>query len=179
MTPHHCSICGQPHDLEHLEPAFARPDAFLSIPPERRATRANDSDEGCILVSEDGKELAYYLRTVLPILVRGEITPIRWGVWVEVDHETYMTVVAHAEDSDQGSLGPFPAALANRLPHYPDTLGLVGSVRPTSPATRPTFRLASTVNHPFVREATNGVQAERALEWRLWTIHPPPPMSNR
>jgi hypothetical protein len=173
MTLLRCSICGQPHDLERLEPAFPRPDGFLSIPSERRQNRANDTDDGCILVSEDGQTLTYYLRTVLPVPIRGEVEPIRWGVWVEVDYETYMTVVAHQADPEQASLGSFPATLANRLPHYPSTLGLAGAIRPTSPATRPVFHLAPSSDHPFAREATGGVLPERAIEWRLWIVHPP------
>jgi hypothetical protein len=172
MIPVHCPTCGGRHDLAHLEPSFSRPDAFIQIPSERRTGRAPDNDEGCILVSEDGKTLTYYVRTVLRIPVHGELNPIGWGVWAEVDHGSYMTIVTHVDDPDQAALGPFPGTLANRLPHYPDTLGLPGSIRLTGPVTRPEFSLAPGSEHPFAREATVGVVPERALEWRLWSIHP-------
>ena len=172
MIPVQCPTCGGRHDLAHVEPSFSRPDAFTQIPPEHRSGRARDSDEGCILVSEDGQTLTYYVRTVLRISVRGESKPIGWGVWAEVDHDSYMTIVTHVDDPNQAALGPFPGTLANRLPHYPDTVGLPGSIRPTGPRTRPEFRLAPDSEHPFALEANGGVVPERALEWRLWTVHP-------
>ena len=168
-----CSICGEPHDLGNIDPAFTRPEAYVQIPPDQRGTRANHGDEGCIVVSEDGSTLTYYVRAVLYVPIRGEAKPIGWGLWVEVDHATYMTVGDHLQDLHQSSLGPFPATLANRLPHYPETLGLPGTVQPTGPTTRPTFRFSPLSTHPFAKEALNGVLPERALEWRLWSIHPP------
>ena len=173
MTHFRCPTCGEPHNLEQIEPAFSRPDALLLIPAAEREGRARQSDEGCILVSEDGTTLSYFIRTVLPVTIRAEPRPIRWGVWAEVDQHTYLTIAEHFDDAEQALLGPYPATLANRLPHYPETLGLQGVVQPTTSTTRPEFRLSPTSDHPFVREVTVGVLPERALEWRLWSVHPP------
>ena len=171
MTKVRCSQCGKEHDLGGVEPSFSRPDAFFEVPLEERERRINHSDEGCLISSKDGQELACFFRTVLRVPVKGERGSISWGLWVEVSSEAYVRVCDLSKDSDQAAEPPFPCTVANDIPNYPSTRGLPGTMRLTSPTTRPSLVVVSESTHPFAIEASAGVHFERSLEWRAWFAH--------
>jgi hypothetical protein len=168
-----CPQCGEFHDLSKIEPSFRRPDALLPIPLDQRPARVRDSDEGCLISSEDGQNLRSFVRTVLRVPLRGEPGTIAWGVWVELSPRHYFELVESSDQIDQPMTAPFPSTLANEIPGYSGTLNLPGHTRLVSPHLRPVFALSPDLDHPFAREAREGVHAERAMEWRFRAVHPP------
>ena len=167
-----CSKCGAEHDLSGIEPTFKRPDAFIGVPAAERERRVSHSDDTCLITSVDGKDLTCFLRVMLRVPIRGESRPIGWGLWVEVDAQTYWRVSELWNDEDQNAEPPFTCALANEIPNYPSTLGLPAMMRLERPGVRPSVVLAPGSDHPFALEARMDVHLERALEWRLWSVHP-------
>lgn len=87
-----CSRCGKEHDLGQIEPSFSRPDAYFSVPSAERERRINESDDACLITSQDGQHLACFIRAVLYVPILGEETTIGWGLWVEVNHRAYWRV---------------------------------------------------------------------------------------
>jgi hypothetical protein len=169
-----CSTCGSEHDLSHIEPSFRRPDAYSAVPPEERPRRINESDEACLIVTADGQDLACFIRAILKIPIIDERKSIGWGLWVEVDQESYWRVASVWDDPNQSAEPPFACTVANEIPGYPSTRGLPGIIQLTGPHLRPLLTLTAESSHPFALETQVGVQFERALEWRSWFVHPSP-----
>jgi len=166
-----CSRCGQEHDLSRTEPSFWRPDAFFSVPEEARNGRISHNDDTCLIASTDGQSLTCFLRTVLEVPIKGEGRTIGWGLWVEVSDQAYQRVDELWEAPNQSEEPPLSCTLANEIPEYAGSRGLPGTIRLTSPTTRPSLVLASDSKHPFAVEAREGVHFERSLEWRSWFFH--------
>jgi hypothetical protein len=171
MTKIRCSQCGREHDLDRIEPAFRRPDAYFAVPREERHRRISDSDNACLITTEDGQELACFVRAVLHVPIRDEGSRIGWGLWVQIDDQAYWRIASVWDDHDQAAEPPFPCMVANDIPTYPSTRGLRGAIQLTDPDTRPSLTLASDCEHAFAVEARTGVLAGRALEWRSWFAH--------
>jgi hypothetical protein len=101
----------------------------------------------------------------------GEGSIIGWGLWVEVNHQTYWRIGSIWDDPNQNAGPPFVCTLANDIPNYPRTLGLPGLIQLSGLRSRPVLTLAADSEHPFAVEARKGVHFERALEWRSWSVH--------
>ena len=166
-----CATCGRVHDLQAIEPAFRRPDAFFEVDEALRERRISDGEGACLITSPDGRDLRCFVRTILYVPIRGEVKPIGWGVWVELDAPSYWRIGELWESQDQHAEPPFACTLANAVPNYPSTLGLAGTLQLRSPTLRPALALSASA-HPFAVEARAGVSFERALEWRAWFTHP-------
>jgi hypothetical protein len=171
MTKILCRECGREHDLDRIEPAFERPDAYVAVPREERQRRISDSDSACLIASEDRHELACFVRALLHVPITDEGSRIGWGLWVQIDDHAYRRVVSLWDDPDQAAEPPFPCTVANDIPNYPSTRGLPGVIRLTGPHTRPSLTLALDCEHAFAVEARTGVLNKRALEWRSWCVH--------
>jgi hypothetical protein len=166
-----CSQCGEEHDIFTIEPRYARPDAFVRIPPEERDSRTHAGDDWCRLRDASSQNQQWFLRVTLPFEVRGEGRLLNWGVWVEVSETVYARVMQLWEDENQVSEPPLPAAMANELPGYPSTLGLQGTMRLQGRNTAPRFFLQPGLQHPLAAEQRSGVYPERALEWVSRFLH--------
>ena len=160
-----CRRCGVEHDLSDMEPSYSRPDAYLAVPPTERTLRTSASKDACRVRDAADTKRQYFLRVLLPMMVRGEEQNCCWGVWVEVDEAAYARVDELWEDAAQANEPPFPGTLANSLKGYESTMGLPGSVQLTGPTSVPVFRLAETVPHPLTTEQREGVHPERVVEW--------------
>ena len=119
MTKFRCHQCGREHDLSAIEPAFGRPDAYFAVPLEMRPRRISDSDNACLISSEDGQELACFVRTVLHVPIRDDGSRIGWGLWVEIDDRDYWRIASVWDDPDQAAEPPFRCTVANDVPNYP------------------------------------------------------------
>ena len=173
MTAIRCHTCGEEHDLGGIEPSFTRPDAFFAVPLDQRSRRINADNDTCLISSEDGQDLACFIRAVLRVPIEGAGTTIGWGLWVEVSDQTYWRVSAVWNEPDQSQEPPFPCTVANEIPNYPSTCGVPGTMRLTGVRTRPSLVLAEDSLHPFAVEARSGVLLARSLEWRSWAVHRP------
>jgi len=166
-----CSQCGKEHDIFSIEPRYARPDAFLPIPPDERDFRVRSGDDWCRLRDRDGRNEQFFLRVTMPFEVLGEQRSLHWGVWVEVSDSVYRRVMDLWDDPQQADEPALTGHLANQLPDYPPTTGLPGSIHLISPNSAPQFRLDSEVGHPLAAEQRSGVYPERALEWVSRFMH--------
>ena len=160
-----CPRCGVEHDLSDMEPSYSRPDAYLAVPPTERASRTSVGKDACLVRDAADTKRQYFLRVLLPMMVRGEDRACCWGVWVEVEEAAYARVEALWKDAAQSNEPPFLGALANSLKGYEGTMGLPGSIQLTGPTSVPVFTLAESVQHPLATEQREGVHPERVVEW--------------
>jgi hypothetical protein len=160
-----CSRCGKEHEL--LEPSFRRPDIVAEMSTEQKQRRVEkDGDDLCIVRAGDGDEVRrYFLRAVLPVRItdRGEDT--RWGLWVEVPEANARRAWDLWNSPAQNHEPAFAGCIANRIPGYLDTIGLLVEVQLTGPTTRPRALFASTVDHPFAVDCRAGVTTHTVLAW--------------
>jgi hypothetical protein len=173
MDRANCPTCGEEHDLSDFEPTYRRPDAFLAVPTKERYYRTVAGSDDCRVRDEDESNERFFLRVLLPIPVRGTAETCRWGVWVEVDPESFARTRELWDASEAEQLGEprFPARLNNELKGYVGTLGLRGLVQLTGPNTAPRFTLDSSLDHPLAAEQRHGVYPERVVEWLAAHIH--------
>jgi hypothetical protein len=167
-----CAECGEEHDLSGIEPSYRLPDAVLPMSEADREARVRDTKDYCIIYPEpDGGAPRCFVRGLLPVVIRGQSESLRWGLWVEMGPAAFDRVWNLWDDPGQRREPPLACWVANRIKRYPSTLGLPAELQLESPSTRPTIRLAGGLDHPFAREAQEGVDLPRSLEWRAWHLH--------
>ena len=159
-----CATCGEDHDL--LDPTFRRPEAVVSLPKAERAARVKESDDLCALwAASEAESHRYFVRCVLKVALLDAEGEAAWGLWAEVGEADFRLIVEKWSDPQQAELPPMAALLANRIPAYPETLGLPATLRLTGPTTRPDLTLSGSSIHPFAMECQNGVCTHRVMEW--------------
>jgi hypothetical protein len=166
-----CSSCGDEHDLSEMEPSYDRPDAFFGVPPEERERRTLFGGGEGRIRDDDDQDRRHFLRALLRMRVRGEARDCAWGIWVEIDAESWRRTTDRWDDPDQADEAPFAAQLANALRGYEGTLGLPGRVRLTGAESTPDFVLDAGLDHPLGREQREGVYPERVIEWLVAHLH--------
>lgn len=160
-----CSICGSEHPIEVIEPAFGRPDAYVTLTNEERASYAQADDDLCRIDDPTGGPSRWFVRAVLPVALTESDEATHWGLWTEVDEAVFQRILELWNKPDQISEPPLPAVLANHIPTYPETIGLPCALQLTGPTTRAEIVLPDDVEHPLVAEYQTGVTAHRAIEW--------------
>jgi hypothetical protein len=160
-----CPKCGNEHDLSESEVGFSLPDVVYAMDEPTRTKRAVCSVDLCAV---DGAR--YFVRGVLYLPVRGRDEPFGWGVWAEISREAFNRCVERWEDPQQGSEPPFEGRLANRLPEYTDTVGLVVDAQLTGLKTRPVFALRDS-DHALAVDQRDGIDLVRVLELVSPYIH--------
>jgi hypothetical protein len=159
-----CATCGEDHDL--LDPTFRRPEAVVTLASAERAARVKESDDLCaIWAASEGESHRYFIRCVLKVALLDAEGQTAWGLWAEVAEADFRHIVEKWSDPQQASLPPVEALLANRVPDYPETLGLPATLRMTGPTTRPELAFDRLSIHPFAIECQNGVCTHRVMEW--------------
>jgi hypothetical protein len=159
-----CPTCGEEHEL--LDPAFRRPEAVVGLSDVDRAARVKESDDLCaIWADSDAEPHRFFVRCVLNVALLDAEQPAAWGLWAEVAEPDFKRIVEKWADVDQASLPPMLASIANRVPGYPDTVGLPAALHLTGPATRPVLTFAGPSPHPFVQECERGVCTHRVMDW--------------
>jgi hypothetical protein len=159
-----CSQCDEDHVL--LDPVFRRPEAVVILSDEERAFRVKDGNDVCF-IREDASNLRirYFVRCVLKVRLLDAEGESAWGIWAEVGEADCRRILDAWTDPDQAALPAMEATIANRVPGYPDTLGLPATLRLTGPTTRPALELTGDSIHPFAREVHAGVCTHRVMEW--------------
>jgi len=89
----------------------------------------------------------------------------RWGLWAEVAEKDLTRVLALWDDPRQADEPAFAAIVANRVPGYPETIGLPVEMRLTGPSSRPALAFDASNHHPFAAECREGVPVHRVVEW--------------
>ena len=184
-----CSVCGQIHPPAPTSYSIRAPDAYIAIPDEERASRAQISAEQCIL---DERQFFLRGRIVLPILdqqnqpapelldprsgpapeIRLEAPYFAYGCWVEVSPKNFFRAHELWKTTGRENEPPFPGYLANELHHYPRTLGLEVLVA-TQPVGRRPHLTVLDQTHPLAQEQATGITAERIQRIAEQILHHP------
>jgi hypothetical protein len=158
-----CAICREPHD--GLATVFGPngPDPWASATDEDRA-RGEINRDMCVLPM--GDETHYFVRGELPLpIIDSDNEVFVWAVWVSLSTKNMKKTVEHWEDPDRATLPPMFGWLCNWLaPYEPATTNLAVNVHTRAPGVVPWFELDPTVDHPLVREQTQGVSLHRVAE---------------
>jgi hypothetical protein len=165
-----CQQCGAYHDVFEIQPRFGFPEAYLEVPANERERYTRSGSDWCVLRDDTSRD-RYFLRATLPFVVHGEPRPYSWGIWVEVDKAGYDRASELWDLTPDASEPPIPAVVANRLPAYPETMGLPGFLHLAPAGVAPNFVLDPSVDHPLANEQRAGVHPERALEWASPFLH--------
>jgi hypothetical protein len=138
----------------------------VNLSSEERAARVKEGDDLCAIWSQsDDERHRYFVRAVLKVPLLDANDGTGWGLWVEVAESDFQTIVATWSDPQQGKIPLIAAVIANRVPGYPETMGLPLTLRLTGPTTRPQLAFADTSDHPFATECRRGVSCHRVMEW--------------
>lgn len=148
-----CSECGVEHNGA---PSFSysMPSYCSDVPAEERAARTKLNDDFCIVDSE-----FFFIRTCLEIPIHGFAEPFTWGVWVSVSQANFELYAQGFKDPHQS--GNYFGWFDNRLPFYPQTLGLKTRALVQPAGKRPLLELEPT-DHPLSIDQRDGVSRERA-----------------
>ena len=136
------------------------------MPPADRARSVVENDDLCALKSADGAK-RFFLRGLITVPLRDAFPrqDVHWGIWAEIARADFDDVVWRWKQKRQSLHPLFKGTLANRVPRFPDTIGLRVEVQLTGPKTRPDFFFLDGQQHPFIEECRRGVTTHRAAEW--------------
>jgi hypothetical protein len=103
----------------------------------------------------------HFIRCTLEIPIHNFDDTFMWGVWLRIAYEDFIDYWEHFEENDRE--GHYTGWLGNRLPVYPDTLGLAGSANLQPHGRRPVIALDPS-DHPLSIDYHNGISWEKAVE---------------
>lgn len=151
-----CSTCESWHegfpDIGYSQPAYA-----AGIPADERDTRVLLTSDLCVVDNEH-----FFIRCILPVPLRGTDELFCWGVWSTLSKKNFKRYEASYDD-DMSDWDPMFGYLSNRLPNYPDTLGLKLLVKTQAQGQRPIATLEPT-DHPLAIEQRDGMPVEAAID---------------
>ncbi len=150
-----CATCGQTHEGLPLDYAFRLPDEVHALHYIDRYRRSRSNADLCTM-----DESRYFFRGVIPVPFKDSGEEFCWGVWVEVSRENHELYASGFHD-DLSEVPRFIGHLANDIPGYDGTIGLVVEVQLMSGNDRPSFYFPNTVLHALADEQRNGISSER------------------
>lgn len=159
-----CAVCGSEHELDAMEPAFSRPDAFMRLSETERNSNARASNDLCEIALPQFMK-RQFVRATLPVHVEARDHEFRWGLWVELAETDFNRILDLWDDDQQAGEPPMQAQIANRIPGYPDTNGVRVTLRLKGPTTRPEISIPDSADHRFLHECRKGVGAHQAALW--------------
>jgi hypothetical protein len=124
-----CATCGVALPDLPLDFAYSLPDCVFALLPEERSPRCNAD------FAELGERK--FVRGLLPVPVQGS-EEFRYGVWLEVDADTFQRVLRSWNDPDTFRTLTFSGRLANAVePFGATTLGVEVEVATRGENARP------------------------------------------
>ena len=161
-----CSQCGQAHPLDEMEGSFRLPDVAARLPAWRRWLTVRSDGNFCAI---GGRR--FFVRGLLGFPVREWGEAYCWGIWVEVDRDTYDHLARTRYDEGREAGPPRRGALANELPLFGQpTLGAAVAVRVQPVGSAPHFIVADP-GLPVAREQHAGIGLERVMEFTHFAVH--------
>lgn len=163
-----CPCCDKPVTPGNIEPTFRKPQAFIELSREARAACITSS-EVCVIDNKKPSE-RFFVRAVMPASVLGRERPLNWGVWVEFPDFASLKRYDKLERDPAAAGATFNVTLANRVPGYPDTVGLPGTLTlGDNPNHRARFspedEAPEDEAHQLVEELSEPVPEHRVHEW--------------
>jgi hypothetical protein len=150
-----CGTCGQEHPGLPSDYAYGLPDDVYSLGYLERYKRSRSNADLCTLDEE-----RFFVRGVLPIPFVSSDKEFVWGLWVEVSEEQHNLYLDGYYD-DLSDNPRFEARLANTIPGYIESSGLIVDVQFRSGNDRPTFHFSSNASHLLAREQRYGITQEQ------------------
>ncbi|MBD1865643.1 DUF2199 domain-containing protein [Trichocoleus desertorum] len=159
MKHYRCTICEQDHSDVPMDIAQPRPIDYYAIPPEARDERITITADLCCI---DDKR--YFLRGYMPIPVQDSPEVFGWGVWTEVEENSFYRYIELYE-VDGTKEPPFPGLLSAALNCYqPSTYQLPLYVQLRGAQDRPLLSFPEQVQHPLAQEQRDGITMARVYE---------------
>lgn len=152
-----CATCGRVQEGLPTDLAFDAPYHYHVLTEEQRRTRARLTSDLCDI---DGKD--FFIRGCLGIPIAGTEQEFVWGVWVSLSERHFSRYVEVFEADPPPAEGPWFGWLCNRLPGYPDTLGLKTSVALRPRRERPRITLEPG-EHPLAVHQRTGIALDDLL----------------
>ncbi len=151
-----CSSCNEMHEgLPDV--TFGRPDAYDILSEEERIERALLNDDFCII---DGNR--YFLRCIAEAPIQGFSERFGWGLWCEVPWTGFKKVWEAYSYEDAPQEFEISGHIANRLQHYPDTLGISCQVKLLDDDMRP-HAIITDLDHLLGQHQAEGLTLDEAV----------------
>ena len=161
-----CAVCGQHHDARLLDVRAGRPELWLTVPEDELETRTWEAGDFCT-VDDEGGRTHRYVRGLIEIPVPELDHRFAYGVWVEVETDSFNDALRRYYDPDvlAGDVQlAYEGWLATSLPAYPrPTVGLPGSLALRAGNLAPAFVLDD-VGHALSDEQHEGISLHRVEE---------------
>jgi hypothetical protein len=159
-----CATCGKVHEGSPSY-GFSSPWYYAQLSEPDRAN-ASLSDDTCTITDEGHTD--YFVRAVVEVPIHGVEDGFLWGVWVSLSKASFDRYVATYNDPDESDT--YFGWFSNRLPFYPDTIGLKTQVHPRKGGLRP-FLEIERAGHPLAEDLADGISVERAQHIAETFIH--------
>jgi hypothetical protein len=153
-----CEQCGEVHAGLPTDWGFKKPDDIQSLSYIDEYLRARSNIDLATL-----NESRYFIRGVLSLPFQHKDGYFGWGIWVEVSKENHDQYVANFFN-DASNFPRFDGKIANALPGYLSTRGVLVSVQLGNSTQRPTFWIVPESSHELGREQEMGISAQRHHE---------------
>jgi len=157
-----CGFCGDVHEGAPSV-AYKSPDACHAIPEAQRGDDTRLQADFCMVEARD-----YFIRCTLEIPILDCNDTFMWGVWLRVGYVDFVDYWEHFEEDDRE--GCYSGWFGNRLPVYPDTLGLAGCAVLQPHGKRPIIELDPT-DHPLSLDYQHGISWDQAVEIAQIAMH--------
>lgn len=152
-----CGCCGKELGEFTFDKAYQMPDEIWNLNEDERSERAKIKPDLCRLDNR------YFLRGVAYLPVMGTDKDFGWGIWAEISEEKFFEYVKNYSEDNSG-VQPYLGKVANSLPYYPETLGIVLHVQLGDETQRPAF-IISEPGHLLTKEQLSGIALERVHEF--------------
>jgi hypothetical protein len=153
-----CETCGREHVGLPMDVASAKPGDFLAIPAGERARRCNLTTDLCVI-----DKSRFFLRGVLYVRVVDAEAPFGWGLWAEVNEQSFKRYMA-LYSADGTEERPFRGQLSvEDRPGYEGLDGHTVMIQLRLATERPTFTLAPS-EHLLYKEQHEGISMHRVHE---------------
>lgn len=150
-----CSTCGETHD-DLPDISNDKPYYWYTIPGEERSSRAELTEDTCIIDGED-----YFIRGVIYISIHDYHRDFGFGVWVSQKKENFYTYLSNP-DSEQ--IGPFFGWLSTEINYYDKSaLSLKTMAHFAGPGKRPRIEVEPS-DHPLSVDQSEGISLAKAWE---------------
>ena len=149
-----CRQCGEVHEGLPTDWGYNQPDEIYALEYMEKYLRVRSNSDFCTL-----DESRYFIRGVLHLPFQEQEESFGWGIWVEVSMNDHDLCVRHF-DEDGSSLPRVFGRVANSMPGYTHTLGLLVEVQLGNQGKRPTLWMHKD-EHVLYHEQKDGLSPEQ------------------
>jgi hypothetical protein len=153
------------HPLEEVEGSFSLPDLAKGRGFWSSLLRVRNDGGFCVI---DRKR--YFVRGMLAFDVQGWTDGYCWGMWAEVDRDTWRHLERRRDEEGREHDPPERGRLANELPLFGQPLtGLEVSIHQQPAGLAPHFRVLDAA-HPVAREQAAGISLARVMQFNHFVV---------